>query len=173
MGHQKYTHTHTFCFSNTAVLAFHPTTFVKPSWEQNLVVQDCILQKLMLPLPTFPLFCLPIFWPNNSLEKRFKPLTFFPVYPVFYFLVNANSQLIVDSPTVKQNLLSSAIDQPYLKAILTDLDALDKERLLSCGMPHANAWIWALSVGTSMLSCLGWQICMKRWLEIVIFESEH
>ena len=32
--------------------------------------------------PTFLLFCLPIFWLNSSLEKRFKPLTCFRVYPV-------------------------------------------------------------------------------------------
>jgi len=49
------------------------------------------------------------------------------------------------------NLLSSAIDQQSLKSTLTDLDALDKTTLLSCGMPHANAWIRALPVGTNML----------------------
>ena len=40
-------------------------------------------------------------------------------------------------------------------------------------MPHANAWIRALCVGTNMLSCLDWQICMKRCLGIAIFESKN
>ena len=40
-------------------------------------------------------------------------------------------------------------------------------------MPHANAWIRALPVGTNMLSCLEWRICMKRWPGIAIFDSEH
>ena len=50
----------------------------------------------------------------------------------------------MDSPIADQNLLSSAIDQQSLKSLMTDLNALDKARLLSCGMPHANAWIRAL-----------------------------
>ena len=40
-------------------------------------------------------------------------------------------------------------------------------------MPHANAWIRDVPVGTNMLSCVEWQICTKRRLGIAIFDSEH
>ena len=90
----------------------------------------------------------------------------------FNSLVDPNSLLTMDSPIADQNLLSSAIDQQSLKSLMTDLNALDKARLLSCGMPHANAWIRALPFGSNKLSCLEWQICMKRWLGIAIFEND-
>ena len=113
------------------------------------------------------------FLAEQFLGKKIQTSHLLSCLSSFNSLVDDNSQLSVDAPTAKQNLLSSAIDQQSLKSTLTDLDALDKARLLSCGMPHANAWIRALPVGTNMLSCLEWQICMKRWLGIAIFESEH
>ena len=127
----------------------------------------------MLPLSILLLFCLQICWLDSSLEKNIQSSHFLSCLSGFNSLVDDNSQLSVDSPTANQYLLSSAIDQQSLKCILTDLDVLDKARLLSCGMPHANAWIRALPVGTNMLSCLEWQICIKRWLGIAIFDSEN
>ena len=65
-----------------------------------------------------------------------------------------------------------AIEQQSLQSLMTDLNALDKARLISFGMPHASAWIWALPFGPNKLSCLEWQICMKIWLGIAIFEND-
>ena len=102
------------------------------------------------------------FLAEQFLGKKIQTSHLLSCLSSFNSLVNDNSQLSVNAPTAKQNLLSSAIDQQSLQSTLTDLDALDKARLLSCGMPHANAWIRALPVGTNMLSCLEWQICWKK-----------
>ena len=50
---------------------------------------------------------------------------------------------------------------------------LDKARLVSCSMPHANAWIRALPTHRNKFSCLEWSTCMKRWLGVPIFNQDH
>ena len=69
------------------------------------------------------------FLPSNLLAGQFlgkniQSSHFLSCLSCFNSLVDDNSQLSVDSSSAKQNLLCSAIDQQYLKSILTDFDAL-------------------------------------------------
>ena len=158
MGHQKYTHTHTFTFTFTYTYTYLLLQYCCHGLSSHNLCQAQLgtkfgglglrSSKAYAAAAYLSSFLSSNFLAEQFLGKKIQTSHFLSFLSGFYFLVNANSQLSVDSPTAKQNLLSSAIDQQYLKSILTDLDALDKARLLSCGMPHANAWIWALSLLT-------------------------
>ena len=49
---------------------------------------------------------------------------------------------------------------------MKDVSILDKARLVSCSMPHANAWIRALLAFRNKFSCL-------EWSSVPIFNQDH
>ena len=81
--------------------------------------------------------------------------------------------MLSESNPTKQNKLSSAIDKHSFQNLLSEVDVIDKARLLSCSRTHANAWIRALPSHQNKFSNQEWVITMKRWLGIPIFDKEH
>ena len=94
-------------------------------------------------------------------------------FAAFNSLVHSDSKLTPGMTPTDQRMLSLAIDKQSLNSTLADLNVLDKARLMSCSMPHANSWIRALPIANNKLSNLEWSIIAKRWLGIAIFEDDH
>ena len=91
----------------------------------------------------------------------------------FNSLVFSDDNLNSSSCPTSQKCLLNQIDTCSFKSLLEDVSVLDKARIVSCTMPHANAWVRALPSHRNKFSCLEWSICMKRWLGIPIFNQDH
>ena len=118
------------------------------------------------------------FFSNKALMELFLGTTFSnvhlePAISSFNSYVHPESQVLSDSNLSEQNKLSSAIDKHTFQNLLSEVDVIDKARLLSCSRTHANAWIRALPSHQNKFSNQEWVITMKRWLGIPIFDKEH
>ena len=95
------------------------------------------------------------------------------LFESFNSLVSADDHLNSSSCPTSQKCLANLIDTHSLNLLVEDVSILDKARLVSCSMPHANAWIRALPAFRNKFSCLEWSTCMKRWLGVPIFNQDH
>ena len=87
-----------------------------------------------------------------------------PAISSFNSYVHPESQVLSDSNPTEQNKLCSAIDKHTFQYLLSEVDVIDKARLVSCSRTHANAWIRAVPSHQNKFSNQEWVITMKRWL---------
>ena len=95
------------------------------------------------------------------------------LFESFNSLVSADDHLNSSSCPTSKKCLSNLIDTHSLNLLVEDVSILDKARLVSCSMPHANPWIRALPAFRNKFSCLEWPTCMNRWLGVPIFNQDH
>ena len=133
---------------------------------------------LRASLPHSAAAYLTSFFSNKALMELFLGTTFSnihlePAISSFNSYVYPESHMLCESNPTEQNKLSSVIDQQTFQNLLSEVDVIDKARLLSCSRPHTNAWIRALLSQQNKFSNQEWVITMKCWLGIPIFDKEH
>ena len=80
--------------------------------------------------------------------------------------------MLCESNPTEQNKLSSVIDKHTFQN-LSEVDVINKARLLNCSRTHVNAWIRALLSHQNKFTNQEWVITLKRWLGISSFDKEH
>ena len=90
-----------------------------------------------------------------------------------------NSKLLMEdftdpsSEVSQQKDLSHKIDKSNSVQLSSECNLIDKARILCCSAPHASAWIRALPTSSDTFTNLEWELAMKRWLGIRIYNEGH